>query len=83
MYPDAQSLVLGGRWWHAAWLRVWKGRLAEEGVPDEQRMAMQMAASPKFVPRQHLLQVRICEAVQGMVLSAQSRLLCVLLPKVW
>jgi uncharacterized protein YdiU (UPF0061 family) len=43
----------------AAWLRVWQGRLAEEGLPDEQRMAMQMAASPKFVPRQHLLQVRM------------------------
>jgi uncharacterized protein YdiU (UPF0061 family) len=41
----------------AAWLRVWKGRLAEEGVPDAQRMAMQASASPKFVPRQHLLQV--------------------------
>jgi uncharacterized protein YdiU (UPF0061 family) len=42
----------------AAWLRVWRGRLAEEGMQDEQRMAMQAAASPKFVPRQHLLQVR-------------------------
>lgn len=41
----------------ATWLRVWRGRLAEEGMPDSERMAMQAAASPKFVPRQHLLQV--------------------------
>jgi uncharacterized protein YdiU (UPF0061 family) len=56
----------------AAWLRVWKGRLSEEGLSDEQRMAMQMAASPKFVPRQHLLQVRGSRDVNGSVVWSAS-----------
>lgn len=40
------------------WLRVWRARLQEEGLSDAERMKMQQAVSPKFVPRQHLLQVR-------------------------
>jgi uncharacterized protein YdiU (UPF0061 family) len=61
----------------AAWLRVWRGRLAEEGVPDEQRMAMQMAASPKFVPRQHLLQVRLLRGfVNGCVVCLPTQIVC-------
>jgi uncharacterized protein YdiU (UPF0061 family) len=61
----------------AAWLRVWKGRLAEEGLPDEQRMAMQMAASPKFVPRQHLLQVRGLRGfVKGCGVCLPTQIVC-------
>lgn len=41
----------------AQWLRVWRLRLQEEGLSDQERMRVQQAASPKFVPRQHLLQV--------------------------
>ncbi|WIA41728.1 hypothetical protein OEZ86_009071 [Tetradesmus obliquus] len=61
----------------AAWLRVWKGRLAEEGLPEGQRMAMQAAASPKFVPRQHLLQYAI-EAAEAGDYSELDRLMQVL-----
>jgi uncharacterized protein YdiU (UPF0061 family) len=39
------------------WMRVWQGRLQEEGLPEAERQAMQKLASPKFIPRQHLLQV--------------------------
>lgn len=35
-------------------------RLREDGVPDAERMASQDRANPKFVPRQHLLQVCSC-----------------------
>eukprot|EP00967_Tisochrysis_lutea_P148993 scaffold285514_cov17-Tisochrysis_lutea.AAC.1 len=40
-------------------------RLRKEGVPDEERMAAQNAANPKFIPRQHLLQYAIDDAENG------------------
>jgi uncharacterized protein YdiU (UPF0061 family) len=49
----------------AQWLRVWRLRLQEEGLSDQERMKMQQAASPKFVPRQHLLQYAIEAAESG------------------
>jgi hypothetical protein len=33
-------------------------RLRAQGVPDGERAALQNSVNPKFIPRQHLLQVR-------------------------
>jgi hypothetical protein len=59
--PEAQLTAEAAAGWRA-WLGAWRGRLAEEGVPEAQRVAAMKAASPKFVPRQHLLQVGGCRA---------------------
>ena len=42
----------------AAWLGAWRAKLRAEGLPDAARWAEMKRASPKFIPRQHLLQVR-------------------------
>jgi len=47
------------------WLGAYQARLRKEGVPDEERMAAQNAANPKFIPRQHLLQYAIDDAENG------------------
>lgn len=56
--PEAEAAWL-------QWLRVYRLRLREEGVPDEQRRRQQDAVNPKFIPRQHLLQVAIEAAELG------------------
>jgi uncharacterized protein YdiU (UPF0061 family) len=40
------------------WLAAWKAKLLEEGLEEGERQAVQKSANPKFIPRQHLLQVR-------------------------
>jgi hypothetical protein len=41
------------------WLGAWRAALRAEGVSCEERQRRQKAVSPKYVPRQHLLQVRV------------------------
>jgi uncharacterized protein YdiU (UPF0061 family) len=50
------------------WVSAWRAALRAEGGPaadDAQRQALQRSASPKFVPRQHLLQEAIAAAERG------------------
>ncbi|KAF8058303.1 selO [Scenedesmus sp. PABB004] len=68
---DADAALVGD--W-AAWLGAWRARLAADGEADAPRMARQRAASPKFVPRQHLLQYAI-EAAEAGDFSETARLL--------
>jgi uncharacterized protein YdiU (UPF0061 family) len=48
-----------------AWLGAWRAKLRAEGAPDAERWAAMRRASPKFVPRQHLLQYAIEAAEKG------------------
>ncbi|KIZ03595.1 hypothetical protein MNEG_4369 [Monoraphidium neglectum] len=48
-----------------AWLGAWRAKLREEGVADAERAASMKRASPKFIPRQHLLQYAIEAAERG------------------
>jgi hypothetical protein len=56
--PEAELTEEAAGGWRA-WLGAWRAKLAEEGVPDAERWAAMKAANPKFIPRQHLLQVRV------------------------
>ncbi|KAG2499596.1 hypothetical protein HYH03_002537 [Edaphochlamys debaryana] len=47
------------------WLQAYRARLRADGRPDPERQAAQRLASPKFVPRQHLLQYAITAAEAG------------------
>jgi serine/tyrosine/threonine adenylyltransferase len=50
------------------WLGAWRAALRAEGGPsadDARRQALQRSASPKYVPRQHLLQEAIAAAESG------------------
>lgn len=51
-----------------SWVSAWRAALRAEGgqsVDDASRQKLQRSASPKFVPRQHLLQAAIAAAEQG------------------
>ncbi len=47
------------------WLRLWRARLAEEGLQDAERAALQDMTNPALVPRNHVLVDIIGEAEQG------------------
>ena len=47
------------------WIAAYKEALRKDGLPEEERVQKQNAANPKFIPRQHLLQVAIEEAEKG------------------
>ncbi|KAI8475947.1 MAG: hypothetical protein J3K34DRAFT_453224 [Monoraphidium minutum] len=74
--PEEQLTEEEAASWHA-WLGAWRARLREEGVADEERWAAMKRASPKFVPRQHLLQYAI-DAAEGGDFSELEALLEVL-----
>ena len=40
------------------WLAAWRVKLKEEGLEEAERQALQKSVNPKFIPRQHLMQVR-------------------------
>ena len=54
----AALLEDAGRLWMAQYLE----RLREDAMPDGERVAMMHAASPKYVPRNHLMQAAITAA---------------------
>lgn len=55
---------------HLSPSRALASRLRADGVPDAVRQARQRAASPKFIPRQHLMQWAIDAAEQVTPLSS-------------
>lgn len=47
------------------WIASYRKTLQNEGLDESERMAMQNATNPKYIPRQHLLQWAIEEAEKG------------------
>jgi uncharacterized protein YdiU (UPF0061 family) len=47
------------------WLAVYQAALRAEGVADAERQAGQDSANPKYIPRQHLMQLAIEAAEKG------------------
>lgn len=71
--PEAQRTDEAVSGW-LAWLGAWRAQLRQEGVADEARWAAMKRASPKFVPRQHLLQWAIEGAERGDTSELESLL---------
>lgn len=46
------------------WLRRYRAKLRAEGLPDEERRAMQNAVNPAYIPRNQLMQ-RAIEAAEA------------------
>ncbi|KAL4433856.1 hypothetical protein ABPG75_000297 [Micractinium tetrahymenae] len=47
------------------WVALYRGRLQAQGLPDEERAAMQDAANPAIIPRNHVMVNIISEAEVG------------------
>jgi len=47
------------------WVSRYRSTLEQEGLNEEDRRKLQNEANPKFIPRQHLLQLAIDEAEKG------------------
>ena len=61
------------------WARGWRNRLARDGdVTGERRSSAMRAASPAFIPRNHLVEEALAAAVNNQDLSAFEALLVVL-----
>lgn len=60
------------------WAATWRHRLAEEGEEANERQAAMRAASPAFIPRNHLVEEAISAAVNRADFSAFESLLTVL-----
>eukprot|EP01025_Chloroclados_australasicus_P048654 TRINITY_DN551_c0_g1_i6.p3 TRINITY_DN551_c0_g1~~TRINITY_DN551_c0_g1_i6.p3 ORF type:complete len:578 (-),score=68.33 TRINITY_DN551_c0_g1_i6:211-1944(-) len=48
-----------------SWVNQYREKLSEEGTDEQQRIAIQNAANPVYIPRQHLLQLSIEAAEKG------------------
>ncbi|MEM9012352.1 MAG: YdiU family protein [Pseudomonadota bacterium] len=49
----------------AAWLKLWRARLAEEEQTEETRQQRQRAANPAVIPRNHLVEEALAAATVG------------------
>lgn len=58
----------------AGWLERWRGRLAEEGRPVEEVLSTMGAVNPVFIPRNHLVEHALKEAVRQGNMEPYERL---------
>ena len=63
----------------AAWLPKWRERLAHDPQSTEDRMALMHSVNPAFIPRNHLVEEMIAEAVERGDYEPFERMLAVLL----
>lgn len=49
----------------ASWLALYRAALRAEGLPDEERRAMQDAVNPAYIPRNHVLLKVIADVEDG------------------
>ena len=62
----------------AAWMQDWRTRLASEVVDPTERRSLMLAASPAYIPRNHLVEEAIAAAVQREDFAPFEELIAVL-----
>eukprot|EP01026_Neomeris_dumetosa_P044757 TRINITY_DN37913_c0_g1_i2.p2 TRINITY_DN37913_c0_g1~~TRINITY_DN37913_c0_g1_i2.p2 ORF type:complete len:263 (-),score=26.92 TRINITY_DN37913_c0_g1_i2:292-1080(-) len=69
--PDELLAAIGGKlseereleW--TQWVNLYRQKLLEEGMDESERIKIQNAVNPVYIPRQHLLQIAINSAEKG------------------
>ena len=63
--PRLRELLAGGSTDIGSWLGDWRGRMARDPKPRDERVAGMLAANPAFIPRNHRVQAALAAAEAG------------------